>query len=627
MKVQTSLLAFLLSTFFLTTFVSAGSGDTTIVQTFTFDTPGSPKEGKFLFPPASKQFEKILMYYTLKCDPKQNPACGEWDYITFTYLWVSSKRGDSTILDRYELGRFITPYGIGLDLSNGWTWIYDVTDFRPLLSDSVHLTAGNWQELLDMKFVMIGGTPPRDVIKIENLWQGDFPLNDFVNRVHPRTITLDSAAKMFKLRAIVSGHGWDNPTNCAEFCPKIHSVDVNGTTRYNWQIVQECAMNALYPQGGTWIYDRAGWCPGMPVTIREMELTPFITGNTVTLDYNSDPDPSGNYVVESQLVSYSTPNRTLDAAVDDIITPNTYELYRRFNPICGKPKIVIQNCGATTLTNLDITYGPIGGNSNTYHWIGSLAFPEKETIELPSFNWGTWSGSNNFKVTLSKLNGSTDEYINNNIMSVPFETAPVYDRYLIINFLTNNTANENRYQIIDANGNIIFTRSNFLNSTTYRDTLRLPPGCYEFVMYDSGDDGIYFWNHPNKGRGTLTLRLVGGGLYKTLNPDFGKEMRFQFAYSSLVSVGDVVRSEMKFDLYPNPISNNLTVNFTVDRLSPVRFEFYNLLGQKIKEISEQSYDAGNHHVQLDVSDILPGIYFINIITGFSEQRRMISIVR
>ena len=56
------------------------------------------------------------------------------------------------VVDRYELGRYITPYGINLSLGDdGWTWIYDVTDYLPLLRDSVELECGNWQELLDLK--------------------------------------------------------------------------------------------------------------------------------------------------------------------------------------------------------------------------------------------------------------------------------------------------------------------------------------------------------------------------------------------------------------------------------------------------------------------------------------------
>ena len=65
------------------------------------------------------------------------------------------------VIDRYELYRYITPYGIGLDLGDdGWTWWYDVTDYLPLLRDSVELQAGNWQELLDLKFHFIEGDPP-----------------------------------------------------------------------------------------------------------------------------------------------------------------------------------------------------------------------------------------------------------------------------------------------------------------------------------------------------------------------------------------------------------------------------------------------------------------------------------
>ncbi|MBK6833827.1 MAG: hypothetical protein IPG89_05940 [Bacteroidetes bacterium] len=46
---------------------------------------------------------------------------------------------------------------------------FDVSDYRTLLADSVHIAAGNWQELLDMQFFMIKGTPPRDVVDIQNL--------------------------------------------------------------------------------------------------------------------------------------------------------------------------------------------------------------------------------------------------------------------------------------------------------------------------------------------------------------------------------------------------------------------------------------------------------------------------
>ncbi len=37
------------------------------------------------------------------------------------------------IIEPFEIARFITPYGKRLDLGlNGFTWIYDVTDYEPL---------------------------------------------------------------------------------------------------------------------------------------------------------------------------------------------------------------------------------------------------------------------------------------------------------------------------------------------------------------------------------------------------------------------------------------------------------------------------------------------------------------
>ena len=71
----------------------AGPGDTTVIQAFTF---GGTQDDIIVFPPDSISYEKILMYYTLKCNPAQNPACGEWDYTTHTFLYEDLGTFDST---------------------------------------------------------------------------------------------------------------------------------------------------------------------------------------------------------------------------------------------------------------------------------------------------------------------------------------------------------------------------------------------------------------------------------------------------------------------------------------------------------------------------------------------------
>lgn len=89
------ILALCLSVFFVIAKVVAGPGDTIVVQAFSF---GSPQDASFVFPSDSIRFEKILMKYTLKCNPAQSPACGEWDYLTYTYLYKNTGLLDSTLI-------------------------------------------------------------------------------------------------------------------------------------------------------------------------------------------------------------------------------------------------------------------------------------------------------------------------------------------------------------------------------------------------------------------------------------------------------------------------------------------------------------------------------------------------
>ena len=86
----------LISLLFINTLLSfAGPGDTVVVQAFRF---GSPQDAWFVFPKDTMRCEKILMKYTLKCDPAQSPACGEWDYLTYTYLYKHTGLIDSSFI-------------------------------------------------------------------------------------------------------------------------------------------------------------------------------------------------------------------------------------------------------------------------------------------------------------------------------------------------------------------------------------------------------------------------------------------------------------------------------------------------------------------------------------------------
>ena len=438
------------------------------------------------------------------------------------------------VTERYELARYITPYGNGLDLGAGWTWLFDVSDYRPLLSDSVHLSAGNWQELLDLKFLMIEGVPSRDVLSVENLWKGNYYLSTIDSTLSDMTVQLNPAAEMYKLKTRASGHHWDNATNCAEFCYKIHGVDVDNTLIKSWQIMQACGMNPLYPQGGTWPIDRAGWCPGMEVTTQNIELTPYVTpGGLMDIDYDSDTDPFGYYILRTHLVSYTDPNFDLDAGMEAIVSPNNWEILNRYNPICGAPIVVVKNNGEVPLTSLEVKFGIKGGVMQSYSWSGNLNFLELDTIVLESSDpcWyiSANSESNVFLVELIDPNGGTDEYEPNNRMSTMFDVPPQYESPIYLWWKTNNYPNESSYELVDDHGNIVYQSSTLTANTTYRDTFDLAPGCYRLIINDSDCDGLSWWAN-NDGSGYARIYKADGSnvQLKSFEPDFGCQIAHSF---------------------------------------------------------------------------------------------------
>jgi len=64
------------------------------------------------------------MYYKLKCDPSQNPACGEWDYLTYTRLYEHTGRYDSTQVKHPNYVVFgATPDSLGYMMSPSYAYL------------------------------------------------------------------------------------------------------------------------------------------------------------------------------------------------------------------------------------------------------------------------------------------------------------------------------------------------------------------------------------------------------------------------------------------------------------------------------------------------------------------------
>jgi hypothetical protein len=542
------------------------------------------------------------------------------------------------LVNDVEIARYITPYGIQFDLGpNGFAWIYDVTDYQHYLRNLVDLAAHNTQELLDLKFAFIEGIPPRDLHKREPIWS-DFQSYNFgqmaANQVlQPKNMVLSDTSEMFKIKTRMSGHGQVGNYACCEWVPNSHQIKIDGVPRFNWNIWEEtdCGDNPNIGQGGTWPYAREGWCPGDQVKEYEFELTPFVQpGDTVSIDYaiNAVPagDPGqagGNYIAAYDLISYSAPNFQNDAAIKEILNPNNYEYFSKWNPTCSNPRVILKNTGSNNLTSCTISCWISPNQVISKEWTGNLGFLQEEMVEISISDWNFWNdpdSSRVFNAKVSNVNGiiGDDQYAQNSLKKSRFSSPERVDGPFFIWMTTNNKASENRYKLIDHAGNIIFERTQLSNSTQYKDTFDLAPGCYSVIVEDSDHDGLSFWYSAQvegETTGSFRLRKVGGSYFEVFPGDFGHYHRYDFSVGFTVDL-DENKLKHEISVFPNPSSGFTTIEVDGFVNNDAQLEIIDLAGRSMmkEKMNASAYFAESF---VDISSFKAGTYLIRITTGNS----------
>lgn len=618
----------------LTSTVQAAPGDTTTVQAqndIWMDHFGN-FDSTVNFPDGSTKYRKILMTFKLgryAC-PGNPQYCGDWDYTVSVF--VTPKNGDT-----YELGRLITPYaGDGWPrTSTSWTqrYVYDVTDFYPLLKDScsirIRYSGYSWGFTGNVKFDMIEGVPPRNVLSVDKLWTGSFgygratPIDDNVTTI---TRTAPASAVSTEMKFTITGHGGDI-NNCSEFCSKYYQVKLN-----NNQIAQtdiwrdDCGFNHMYPQNGTWIYNRASWCPGDKVFDKIYKLSNVTGGNSYDIDvdfeaYTGAPNPNSgsqaSYIIGANSFYYGGFNKSVDASLDDIIAPSDHETHFRENPMTGRPKVTIQNTGSTTITSVKFKYGVSGsGKTEEFTWQGSLAPLEIADVELGVFfDFRTMSsGTYDFDVEILEVNGQQDEDATNNRMSSTFQTAKRFPMTIIVEFRTNNDVvngvSETNWKIVEVfNGNTYYERVNNAPATTYKDTVELGVGMYKLVVEDAGCNGLTWWANPNGGNGYIQVKRTTSPIAFPLKGDFdgdfgcGFSEYFNVDWPAAVSEIEIETPELK--IHPNPATSQVNVTLKGVKKPRGTIQLLDIIGRVVKELS-----VNNNYIAINTTQLSSGTYTV-----------------
>lgn len=579
------------------------------------------------FPSEKENIRQIKLKLQLGCPDTMR--CADWDYKD--HITIRRKGGVNGASQDYEIGRMLTPYGGAFARDWRFNWEVDITDFSMLLRDSVEIEYNHtgwepnndrgWSVTLD--FEIIKGMPTAVPVAIQKIYDGSFRYGDSTksieNDLKPVTFNAAKDARFARLRVVQTGHGMDKPDNCAEFCSKYREVWFDRKLIDKRDIWKKCGENPLYPQAGTWVYDRAAWCPGDLMQPDVFDL-PVKQGAQHTIDINMQPyissNPSADEYITAYLIQYKKVPASTDIRINDIIAPSLKDEHARLNPAGMNPQIVVKNMGNSIINRFQVRYGTKGYPKRIFNWQGSLNPSALVYITLPGIIESK-EGQNYFEVELQKPNGKKDNYLSDNKMIVPFEPVPVHDSVVVVYLQTNNQPGHNGYFIKNSEGRILKERpeGSLKANAIYRDTVRLGKGHYIFVLTDSAGNGLEFWANPRGGRGKARLLNNDGAMLKDFESDFGSSVQYAFEVGTPVSV---IKPQTSFGLYPTRTNDKTTFDYYSNFAEDVVVQIVTDPGNEVVE--EHSYPKLKEGMfTYDLSRFPKGRFYLRALVNGEEK--------
>jgi len=587
------------------------------------------------FPSKNEDIRRIKMNVTLAY-PKDR-AIAHWDYKDHIKILRSGGMKSDTL--NYEIGRMLTPYGSNFKEDWSFTWQVDVTDFANFFRDSVEIeyihTGYESPDLgwdLTIDFDIEYGPAVAKFISAQRLWEDYFqygnPDSNIELALAPIEIIPDEGSSFGRFRIQHTGHGMDRLSGCSEFCSRWRELLLDGEMIDHRDIWKECGDNPLYPQGGTWIFDRGHWCPG---DLQNPDVIDFpFTKSSHMLDLYMEPYTASNInqpkeSIASYLFQFAAPTHKYDVAIEEIISPNKVDNYNRYNPSGFNSQIKIKNLGSEELTSLKISYQTEGFKKQRYKWTGKLPFYQEAIITLPG-NINGKESENNFTVTLAKPNGKKDQWKADNSISSKFIDIPTIPTKFVVDFMTNNRPKDNSLFIVNSKlDTVLMKTSESLDTAThYLDTLELAEGNYVLSLTDTTGDGLEFWFMAKAGYGYLRLKDLDGNIIKLFESDCGNGQFYGFR-TDKNAVADTTKEYYTVNIFPRMVIDDLTVYTVIHKPSTLKIR----ITKDGVYVEEHEYtNVSDSSIGMDMGHLDDGRYVMEIyVDGEHKMNRRFNKVK
>jgi hypothetical protein len=601
-----------------------GTGDTTTIRVLdrhlvvTDPALGTRHTGCIVQLPGGTPPRRILLALTYACPDTMR--CADWDYLDHVLVRPVAGR------DTFEVARMLTPYGGQFNRGWAFTWVADVTDFAPVLRDSVeviHVHTGyepahdrGWAVTMDLRY--ISGPPMAPVLAIAQLHRGQFVYGDTLRplgtTIPPRTVHPVEGAAYMVVRSQQTGHGMDPADGCGEFCAKWRYVTLDGDTVQWRRLWRECASNPLYPQAGTWIFDRADWCPGELQPPDRIIVPLEGPSRPRTVGFHMEPyrpDSAQAFInLSAYTIQLGPATATHDAMITEVLVPSDEPRHARMNEEHDGPRVVIANAGSAPLRTLTFRYGIVGGQLHTYRWTGVLPFGVVDTVDLPGPILCT-EPHHQFVVEVRHPNGQADEWAADNAAIIRFTAPPVLPADLTVHLRTNAEPHHNALHLTAPDGRawIMHPLGTLKADTLYTHALHLPPGTYRLQLVDTAGDGLSFWYNSAGGHGHLRLLDGEGRLLLPFESDHGNGLVYTFRVGGTPTLPP--HTAPVISLFPRRTQGHTRLDFLANEAGLLHVQVTNEAGEVVREFRTPE-PVRMLELPMDITGAPPGRYLVTL---------------
>lgn len=271
-----------------------------------------------------------------------------------------------------------------------------------------------------------------------------------------------------------------------------------------------------------------------------------------------------------------------------------------------EPSAQIVNYGSETMTSAVVNFKVNGEVLQTIEWSGNLGFLESATVDADLLVFEV-QDENELEIEISSVNGVQDEYPKNNSFIMPFVISEDNPQPPVLFILLDNNPEEVTWEVRDSGGNIVDSGGPYTAAgTVISQQLQVSNvDCYTFTIYDAGGDGLCCSN------GVGYYAVMGSGtdpMFTGQNFGSSETNEFYFGYVGLENQAE----SLEVALLPNPASEVVRLQLNMPSAAQALVQLTDLQGRELLKTTH-SLDAGMQTVSLDLSNLMNGLYMVNII--------------